>query len=75
MESKEAAHTKENLAILLIDSVDTDDMNERAGGKEDSSADGLEQEEVRALLWTGLALNASDAENDAAGEEHGTRPS
>ncbi len=67
LESKEAAHAEKDVAALLIDGVDTDDMNERAGGKEDSGADGLEEEEVRALLWTELALNASDAGNYAVG--------
>lgn len=50
LETEKAAHGVENIATLLVDGMNADDMHERASREEDSCADGFEQEEVRALL-------------------------
>ena len=51
--SEESAHSEEDIPVLLVDGVDADDVDEGAGGEEDGGADGLEGEEMRALLSTG----------------------
>lgn len=47
---EESAHSCQNLATLVEDSVDTDDMNDRTGRHQDGRANWLKQEEVGALL-------------------------
>ena len=54
LEGKETTHAEEDVAVLLIDGVETDDVDEGAGGEENGGADGLEEEEVRALLESTL---------------------
>ena len=53
LEGEETAHAEEDITVLLVDGVDADDVDEGAGGEEDGGADGLEEEEMRALLSTG----------------------
>ena len=55
LEGEETAHAEEDITVLLVDGVDADDVDEGAGGEEDGGADGLEEEEVGALLETELA--------------------
>ena len=55
LEAKETAHRVQNVAVLLVDGVNSDDMDQGAGGEEDSCADGFEEEEVGALLGSALA--------------------
>ena len=50
LETKEATHGVEDIAVLLVDCMNSNDMHEGASGEEDRCADGLEEEEVRALL-------------------------
>lgn len=45
LEGKKTAHSEENVPALLVDSMDADDMDDGAGGQEDGSADGFEEEE------------------------------
>ena len=61
LNSEEGTHEVEDGSLLVIDSVYTDDMDERADGKHDSSADRLEQEEVRALGMGPLSVKKCDA--------------
>ena len=49
-ECEETGHRHQNLAALVVNGVDTDDMDGGAGRDEDGSADRLEQEEMGTLL-------------------------
>ena len=51
--SEESAHSEEDIPVLLVDGVDSDDMDDGAGGQEDGRADRLEEEETGALLKQG----------------------
>ena len=53
MESKETTHGEEDGAFLLVDGVYPNNVHDRTCREENSCADGLEEEEVRALLWDG----------------------
>ncbi len=53
LESEQTAHAKEHGAFLLVNGVYPDNVDDGAGGEENRGADGLEQEELRALLWDG----------------------
>lgn len=53
MESEEATHGEENGAFLLVNGVYPNNVHDGTCSEENSCADGLEEEEVRALLWDG----------------------
>ena len=53
LSGEESTHSEEDVPVLLVDGVDSDDMDDGAGGKEDGRADRLEEEEMRALLKQG----------------------
>ena len=53
LESKETTHSEEDGAFLLVDGVYPNNVHDRTCREENSCADGLEEEEVRALLWDG----------------------
>ena len=50
LHSKKDAHGVEDRSLLVVDGVNTDNVDDRASGEEDCSANGLEEEEVGALL-------------------------
>lgn len=57
LQAEQATHDGEYGAIFFVDCVNADDVDEGRSGEEDGGADGLEQEEVRALLGRGLHRN------------------
>ena len=50
LNSKQRAHACENLLVLVINSVNTDNMDHGADCEEDGGADGFEEEELLAPL-------------------------
>jgi hypothetical protein len=55
LETEQSAHAAEDGATLVVDSVDTDNMDGRAGGEEDGGTDRLEEEEFLTCLYDALA--------------------
>ena len=60
LHGEEPAETCEHCAALLVDGVETNDMDEGAGGQEYGGADRLEEEEMRALLKTEVSSGPTD---------------
>ena len=50
LNSKQRAHACENLLVLVINSMNTDNMDHGADSEEDGGADGFEEEELLAPL-------------------------
>ena len=50
LNSKQRAHACENLLVLVINSMNTDNMDHGADCEEDGGADGFEEEELLAPL-------------------------
>ena len=50
LNSKQRAHACENLLVLVINSVNADNMDHGADCEEDGGADGFEEEELLAPL-------------------------
>lgn len=61
LKSKEGTHSSENSPALLVDCVDTNDMDDRAHCQQDGGADGLKEVETAACLDGGLSVISSQA--------------
>lgn len=63
MQSEQTTHSTENGPALVIDGVNTDNVDGGGHDQEDGGADGLEQEEVRACLCMLLIRCSCSGEN------------
>lgn len=51
LNAQESRHSSEDGTALVVDGMDTDDVNGRARSEQDRGANGLEQVELAACLW------------------------
>jgi len=64
LDAEQARHEGQDVAVVVINGLDTNDMDSRGAGEEDSGADGLEEEELLAHILCPLCIKEGDGNDD-----------
>lgn len=60
LNGEEGAHNPQNRLVVVVDGIDTDDVDGRGGSEEDGGGDGFEEEELGAHVQRPLGIEEGD---------------
>jgi hypothetical protein len=70
LESEKTAHEGENVSVLVVDSMDADDMDGRRSSEEDSSANGFKEIEFLTRIRAQFRVKEGNSDhNELCGHE------